>query len=166
MSLAHARTTSIRIVAFIFLIMVSCFAFAYQVELKSVIRTALESKWLMAGSSIYIASCTAMYQIFVGGNSEFRGGLLAHFGKYADAIFALVAFIPASTTSLALIKGLFMQYFFAQVHFVEFDDIDMIAMLIVSSFLLYYSLFNATKMLIAAITQVDSAKISVIDDTK
>lgn len=163
MTLPSTRTVT-RVGAFALLVLTSCAAYAYQEELKTAIRIVLESKWTIAGVSIYVVCCALMYQIFVGGNSEFRGIIHTHFGKYADVVFALVTFVPASATSLALLKGLFMQYFFRQPHFAGFDGIDLTSMAVVSSFLLYHSLFNATKMLIAAISQADSVKISNVNE--
>lgn len=156
--------TLARSFAFVFLLAASCFAYAYQEELTSTVHVILDSKWAIAGVSIYVLCCAVMYQAFVGENSGIGGIFHAHFGKYADFVFAIVAFVPAGATSLTLLKGLFMQYFFGQIYFIGFDGVDMASMLVVSSFLLYYSLYNATRMLVAAIGGVDSVKISAVSD--
>lgn len=165
MRLPSSRTL-VRSAAFIILVAAACLSYAYQDELKSTVRTILDSKWAVAGVSIYVICCAVMYQALVGGNSGIGGIFHSHFGKYADAVFAVVAFVPAGATSLTLLKGLFMQYFFGQIYFIGFGEIDMTSMLVVSSFLLYYSLYNATKMLVTAIAGVDSVKISTVSDTK
>lgn len=161
---ATRKRKLVRGIAFLFLVGVSCLAYGYQDELKEAIKVVLESKWSMALASIYVISCAVMYQIFVGGNSDFGGIIHAHFGKYADFVFAVVTYVPASATSLALLKGLFMQEFFNQTYFSGFDRIDMTSIFVVSSYLLYYSLFNSTKLLIAAISQVDAVSVSKVTD--
>ena len=157
---AEKKRKLIRGLAFIFLVAVSCLAYGYQEELKITIKTVLESKWSMASASIYVFSCALMYQIFVGNNSDFGGIVHAHFGKYTDFVFAVVTYVPASATSIALLKGLFMQRFFNETFFIGFDWIDMTSIFVVSSFLLYYSLFNSTKLLIAAISRADAVTVS------
>lgn len=154
------KRTIVRGLTFIFIIVISCVAFGFQVELKDLVRHTLNSKWSMAITSIYVIACAVMYQIFVGGSLEVNGVIHTHFGKYADFSFAIVTFVPASATSLALLKGLFMQEFFDEIYFSGFDKIDMTSIFVVSSYLLYYSLFNSTKMLIAAISQVDSVPVT------
>lgn len=159
---SFSARSATRLSAFVLLLLVSFLAYAYQEELKTTVKGILESSWLIPSLSIYVVCCAVMYQIYVGGDTESRDFIHAHFGQYANFVFAVVAFVPACATSIVLLKGLFLQYFFQQKYFQGFDSIDMTSMVVVSSYLLYYSLFNSTKMLVVAISQADSVQISEV----
>ena len=155
-----SKTKLIRGIAFVFLIFISCMAYGFQEELKEIVKTILESKWSIALICIYVISCALMYQVYVGGSSDFGGIAHINFGKYAGFVFAVGTYVPTSATSLALLKGLFMQEFFDKIYFSGFDKLDMVSIFIVSSYLLYYSMFNSTKLLISAVSNVDSVAVT------
>lgn len=81
------------------------------------------------------------------------GLIFNHFGKFADTAFAIITYGLASTTSAAILKGVYAQQFFNEkVYFQNFDQIDIYSMLVVCVFLLGYSLY-------AAITALKNAVI-------
>ena len=78
--------------------------------------------------------------------------IILHFGKFADSAFATITYGLASTTSAAILKGVYIQQFFQEkVYFNHFDQIDIYSMLVVCLFLLGYSLYAALSALHNAI---------------
>jgi|SRR3989344_3211319 len=155
-----------RISVFILLFAFACGVYAYQDDVKSIIREIFESKWSIALVSIYSVVAVVTHRIFIEGSGTRAGFAYTHFGKYADSLLAIGTYVLASTTSIALLKGLFMQIIFSQTFFSGFDRLDLISILVVSSFLLYYCLLNTTKLLVEVVSQVDAAAVSKTDPTQ
>jgi hypothetical protein len=154
-----AKTKAVRIGVSVVIGALAMFAFAYSEQLKSVIRTVLDSKWSTGIVGIYIFTCALIHQIFNGIKSESSGLIYSQFGRFADFVFSLFAYLPASTAALALLKGLYMQHFFDGEFFKGFDQIDLLSIVVVSAFLLYYSLNRSTILLITAIQSVEASPV-------
>jgi hypothetical protein len=113
----------------------------------------LSSPWLNRVAFAYVIGTVVVHHILVGrkNSSTSAGALFQHFGSYADAIGNIVTLAGASTTSLALIRGVVMQWKFNQPAFIGLANYDLAAVLLVSTYLLIYSAQLSTKLLIATI---------------
>lgn len=112
---------------------------------KDTIKILLESRLLTISVWGYIAVTFTAHRVILGSNESGDSFIFSHFGKYADTVFAVGTYGLSSSTSLALIKGLYVQYFFETVFYRGFDMFDLISMFMLSSFLLIYSMFATTK---------------------
>lgn len=66
--------------------------------------------------------------------------LTKKFGAFIDNILGGIGYATAITTSLTLLKGLYIQKFFNdKIYFVEFQDLDLITIFGVTLFLLYFA---------------------------
>jgi hypothetical protein len=151
--------------AFLFFVIfiAGCLAFAFGDDLKELTKLVLESKWTMAVVAIYVLSCAFIFQLHAGQQQKSTSTFLASLGKYTENIFSVLAYVPASTSSIALIKGLFLQHFYAVEYYSGFDKYDLASILVVSSFLLFYCLFNSTKNLISALQHHEAVPIKPVD---
>lgn len=64
------------------------------------------------------------------------------FGDFIDNFLGGIGYGTVISTSLTLLKGLFVQKFFNINYFAEFDGLDLFAILGVALFLLYYALMK------------------------
>jgi hypothetical protein len=97
--------------------------------------------------------CFFVHYLSVKNDKNYTGGLIyKDFGKFADSAFAIITYGLASTTSAAILKGVYIQQFFHEkIYFNHFDQIDIYSMLAVCIFLLGYSLYAAINALKNAI---------------
>jgi hypothetical protein len=153
------RLKIFRMSIFLLIGILAIIAFAYAEELRLFIKIALNSKWLTAVVGIYVFACAIVNRIFVRTEDGPSGAIYSQFGKFTDFIFATFAYVPASAASIALVRGLFMQHYFNAKYFDGFDQYDLISILVVSAFLLYYSLQRSTSLLIAVIQNVDASPV-------
>ncbi|OUS72776.1 hypothetical protein B5G52_06165 [Pseudoalteromonas sp. A601] len=109
------------------------------------VKSVLEWKQLNATLWLGFFSCFIVHYLSIKKETGYVGGLIfSHFGKFADTAFAIITYGLASTTSAAILKGVYVQQFFGErVYFQNFDQIDIYSMLVVCIFLLGYSLYAA-----------------------
>lgn len=151
-----------------FIVVLFAFAFAvylHQGDVKYLIKAILNSPLTVAFVGIYAAIAVIAHQIFVGGSLGKTGYIYSHFGKYAEPLFAIGTFVVASNTSLALLKGFYLQVAYNESYCVAFSTLDVYSIFLVSTFLLYYSLLMSTRLFIAVISQVDAAEVESGDAT-
>lgn len=142
------REFNLRIsLALLFVIVVFVCIQVFGSELKYPVRAVLESDlsrillWAYVGGVVLIHG--ALYPRVA---SEKTGFLYKHFGSYAETCFACATYGFASTTSLALMKGLYLHAFYEGGFFLGFDGFDLISMFVLSSFLMIHSLIAVTSM--------------------
>lgn len=141
------------ILVFVFLIL-TCFLFvANKHSVMVTIKEVLDSNYLNSVLWVLISCCFIVHYVSIKSVDSYDNGILfKHFGKFADAFFAIVTYGVASTTSAAILKGVYIQQFLGgEVYFNYFDQIDIYSMLIVCAFLFGYSLYAAVSALINAI---------------
>ncbi|MCM0612406.1 hypothetical protein KFJ24_07955 [Marinobacter sediminum] len=113
-------------------------------------------EWKHLNSSLWLGvfSCFIVHYLSIMDDSNYAGGLIFnHFGKLADTAFAVITYGLASTTAVAMLKGVYVQQFFDEkVYFRNFDQIDIYSTLVVCIFLFGYSMY-------AAITALKNAVI-------
>lgn len=149
-----------RISVFLLMIALACLAYGYQDQVKLIIKAFLESNWSVAIVSIYSTAAVVIHRMYIGEDTTKAGFAYAQFGKFADSLLAIFTYILSSATSLALLKGIYLQTIFSQTYFVGFNALDFGSIVIVSSFLLYYCLLNTTKLIIEVVSQVDAQDVS------
>lgn len=149
-----------RISVFLLMIALACLAYGYQDQVKLIIKTFLESNWSVAIVSIYSTAAVVIHRMYIGEDTTKAGFAYAQFGIFADSLLAIFTYILSSATSLALLKGIYLQTIFSQTYFVGFNALDFGSIVIVSSFLLYYCLLNTTKLIIEVVSQVDAQDVS------
>lgn len=133
--------------AVIFLIFLIVVVQIYGSQLKEPLKSILESSWLKMGAWAYISGTFIIYQIlFTSNELKTDGFIYKHFGVYADTLFGAATYGFAGTTSLSLIKGLYLQTFYKEEYFIGFATFDLVSMFLLTSFLLAYCTFNVTKM--------------------
>lgn len=137
----------------IFLILLSVLLVTFQDLAKNYIKSTLQWKHLNITIWLSLICCFVVHYISIKSDNSYDGGIIyTHFGKFADSAFAIVTYGLASTTSVAILKGVYIQVFLKEeVYFNHFDQIDMYSMLIVCLFLLGYSSFAALTALRTAI---------------
>lgn len=78
------------------------------------------------------------------------------FDKISDAVFSIATYGFAATTSLTLLQGVFLQFFYGVQWFINFGNLDLASIVLVSVYLLIYCGVNTTKLLIDVLFQVKS----------
>ncbi|WP_339387633.1 hypothetical protein [Vibrio caribbeanicus] len=124
------------------------FAQAYQSDLKNLMKTIFESGWLSKILWTYVI-CVLCFHRYLFASYELAKDsfMYKHFGTYADTLFGISTYGVAGSTSIALLKGLYMQTFFDGKHFMGFGTFDLISMFLLTSFLFVYCIFNTTILL-------------------
>ena len=146
---------------FILLIFLSVLLSFHKADSKEFIKSILE--WNNLNFSIWISFivCFFIHYLSIRNDKTYDGGLIyKHFGKFADSAFAVGTYGLASTTSTAILKGVYSQQFLHEkIYFNNFDQIDIYSMLVVCIFLLAYSIYAAVGALLNAflISQAESA---------
>lgn len=141
------------ILVFLLLVGLSVLLLLNKQETMLYVKNVLE--WEPLGSALWLglASCFIVHYLSIKNDDSYHGGLIfKHFGKFADSAFAIVTYGLASTTSAAILKGVYIQQFFkTEVYFNNFDQVDIWSMLVVCLFLLGYSIFSGFSALKSAI---------------
>lgn len=136
-----------------FLIVLSFCFVNYQVEIKLYIRSILEWKLLSTILWLYIIICYIIYFLAnIDTKDNESGAIYKQFGTFANSAFAAITFGIASTTSAVILKGVYIQeYFGDKKYFLEFDNLDIYSILVVSMFLFGYSIIESFKSLLKGI---------------
>lgn len=117
-------------------------------DMKQPIKELFESGWLSIVLWAYVAGVFSVHRYLFAtyelANDSF---IFKHFGTYAETLFAIGTYGLAGTTSVALLKGLYLQTFFEGQYFTGFAKFDLVSMFLLTSFLLVYCVFNTTMLL-------------------
>ena len=139
----NLRTTG----AVVFLIALIVGVQTFGGEIKEPLKAILESGWLSIAAWGYISGTFIIHQYLYSSSELKRDSFIyKHFGVYADTLFGAATYGFAGTTSLALLKGLYLQTFYQQSYFIGFAKFDLVSMFLLTSFLLVYCLFNISVM--------------------
>ena len=150
----------------IFLSILSVVYILNQTVINGTIRIILEWEHLnITLWAIVIVSFTVHYLSARDNVSEYTGIIYKHFGVFADSAFAALTYGLASTTSAAILKGVYVQQFFGDIiYFNYFSSLDINSMLVVCLFLLGYSIWATLKAVIGAIILSNSEKAEPVFD--
>lgn len=133
--------------ALLFLILIIVALQVFGSDIKEPLKKVFESGWLNIVAWAYIGGTYLIHQ-YLYSSTELKSDsfIYKHFGIYADAIFGAATYGFAGTTSLALLKGLYLQTFYNKESFIGFATFDLVSMFLLTSFLLVYCMFNITVM--------------------
>lgn len=130
-------------------------------EAKIIVRVILESNWPTAVIWLLAIVGVVAGKFFSKSESkEVAGFIYTSFGSYADAVFTIATYGFSGSTSLALLKGLYLQIFFGGVFFSGFGDFDLASICLISSFLLFYSVVGTMRQIINVVFQVEAAAVT------
>ncbi|MEE9694016.1 hypothetical protein [Aeromonas hydrophila] len=146
---------------FIFMLLI-LLAQIFSGEMKEPIKKILESGWLSRFLWTYVVGVLCIHRyLFASYELAKDSFIYKHFGAYADTLFGIGTYGVAGTTSIALLKGLYMQAFYKGEYFFGFDNFDLISMFLLTSFLLFYCIFNSTLLLKDIIFYSENSKVEI-----
>lgn len=153
---------------FIWVALIGIFYFSLEnsESIKILIDKILSWKHLSVAYWLLIISC---YFIKVLSNTKASSPqstlIYKNFGKFADISFTVITLGLAGTTSLALLKGVFGQMIIKNnIYFMNFEDIDIWSLLVVSIFLLIYSLKISLSTLYYSIINKTAVKVEPVSE--
>lgn len=129
-------------------------------EAKNIVRIFLESNWpavviwLLAIVGVGVGRFFCEFE-----KNGADGFIYQSFGGYADAVFTVATYGFSGSTSLALLKGLYLQLFFGGTFFSGFGDFDLASIFVISSFLLFYSVVSTTRQIINVVFQAEATEV-------
>lgn len=130
-------------------------------EAKNIVRIFLESYW-----PAVIIWLLAIVGVSVGkffcepDENGAESFIYRSFGGYADAVFTIATYGFSGSTSLALLKGLYLQLFFDGAFFTGFGEFDLASIFVISSFLLFYSVVNTARQIINVVFQAEATAVT------
>lgn len=129
-------------------------------DAKGIVRLILESSWPTIGIWLLAIIGTGAEKFFCAPNRNETGGVIYRsFGGYADAVFMVATNGFSGSTSLALLKGLYLQVLFGGEFFSGFGDFDLASIFLISSFLLYYSIVCTVRQIITVVFQAEATEV-------
>jgi hypothetical protein len=144
------------IVVLIFLCVCSFFYILYRDSVNQNFRDFLEWKNLSICLWLFIFICFSLHYLSVKNvdvyKKDYISGFPVQYGAFSNSVFSAITFGLATTTSVSIMKGIYIQEIFKdKIYFYNFDNIDIVSILVVSLFLFIYSMSNSIKVLYAAI---------------
>jgi hypothetical protein len=121
-------------------------------QAKDVIKSAFDSGFAPGIVWTYVVVAVLSKKIFVDKSTQ-------HFKGYAEFLYNIGTFGFAGSTSISLLKGVFLQYFFEVNYFENFGTLDLASIAIVSSYLLIFTGTETTKMLLDVIVRANGVEV-------
>lgn len=150
-----------RLLAAIFIMVLVFFTLVFSEDTLDSIKTLLESDYAPLLLWAYVVGSIAMHT-FIVVNS--KNDVYGFFEKYSNTFYSVGTFGIGGSTSIALLKGIFLQHFYSVEFFKGFSGFDIISMSILASFLLIYSLLNCTRLLGEAIFYTSTSEMSAVKE--
>lgn len=130
-------------------------------EAKNIVRIFLESNWPAVVIWLLAIVGVGAGRFFCeSGKNGADGFIYQSFGGYADAVFTVATYGFSGSTSLALLKGLYLQLFFGGAFFSGFGAFDLASIFVISSFLLFYSVVSTTRQIINVVFQAEATEVT------
>lgn len=149
------------IIAFVILLVSAILMFNFPLESKDLIKSFLESQWtnyLIAAITIIIY---ILYFIFSNDkNYNLKPLITPYFGHFFDIVIGGVGIATGITSSLTILKGIFLQEYYNIIYFNEFDQFDKWLLFLTMSFLLYFLIMKVGNIIkeiiwVERITKID-----------
>ncbi|MBA3022720.1 MAG: hypothetical protein KKB48_09660 [Gammaproteobacteria bacterium] len=134
------------VVAFLFVL--AAVLVVYRQEAKDVVRGIFEGGSLPYAIWIYVTVSVLSHSYFIAGVAS------SQFEKITETVFSIGTYGLAGTTSLTLLQGVFLQYFYGVSSFSNFGSLDLASVGLVSVYLLIYCGINTSRMLGDVVFQV------------
>ena len=125
-------------------------------QAKEFIKSIFDSGFAPAVVWTYVLVAVISKKLFVDKNAQ-------HFKGYADFLYNTATYGFAGSTSISLLKGVFLQYFFEVSYFYNFDTLDLASITVVSSYLLIYTGTETTKMLADVLVRAKGVEVKPQD---
>lgn len=130
-------------------------------EAKAIVRLFLESSWPTVVIWLLAIVGVGAGRFFCEHDDNgVEGFIYQSFGGYADAVFTIATYGFSGSTSLALLKGLYLQLFFGGSFFTGFGDFDLASIFVISSFLLFYAIVGTTRQIINVVFQAEATAVT------
>lgn len=130
-------------------------------EAKNIVRIFLESYWPAVVIWLLAIVGVGVGKFFCESDENGEEGFIYRsFGGYADAVFTIATYGFSGSTSLALLKGLYLQLFFGGAFFTGFGEFDLASIFVISSFLLFYSVVSTTRQIISVVFQAEATAVT------
>lgn len=156
MSPIHKRSlAAVFIMALVFITLL------YSQDTLDKVKATFESGFLPLILWAYVVGAVAMHTSIV---IKPKKNVYSFFEKYSNTVYSVTTYGIGGSTSLALLKGLFLQKFYNGDFFKGFSNFDLASMFILSSFLLIYSLLNSTKILWEALFYSSASEVSATEE--
>ncbi|WP_272533975.1 hypothetical protein [Providencia sp. PROV212] len=140
----NVGTTLSVIVLIILILLVQLFKH----EMKDYIKCILESDIISFFIWAYVITIFSIHHYLYSANELSSDGFLyKHFGSYAETVFSIATYGIAGTTSITLLRGLYLQTFYDGRYFTGFGSFDISSMFLLTTFLLIYCILNTTFLL-------------------
>src|SRR5574337_191516 len=130
-----------RVLLVVFLFVLASVLAMYKEDAKQIIKSAFDSGKIPIVVWIYVGVAVISRNLFLG------NGRSSHFESYAETIFSIATYGLAGTTSVSLLQGVYLQYFYNIQYFYNFGALDLASIALVSSYLLIYVGIATTRML-------------------
>jgi len=132
-------------------------------EAKHFVRVFLESTWPTVIIWLFAIVGVGAGKFFSEpSDNGAKGFIYKSFGGYADTVFTIATYGFSGSTSLALLKGLYLQLFFNGSFFTGFDNFDLASIFVISSFLLFYSVVSTTRQIKNVVYQAEAAMVTPV----
>ena len=125
-------------------------------QAKEFIKSVFDSGFAPGIVWTYVVVAVISKKIFVDKNSQ-------HFKGYAEFLYNIATFGFAGSTSISLLEGVFLQYFFDINYFNNFGTLDLASIAIVSSYLLIFTGTETTKMLADVLVRANGVEVKSRD---
>lgn len=150
-----------RALAAVFIMVLVFITLLYGNDTLDKVKAAFESGYLPLLLWAYVVGSVAMHTLIV---IKPQKDVYIFFEKYSNTVYSIATYGIGGSTSIALLKGLFLQNFYEGDFFKGFSSFDMASMFILSSFLLIYSLLNSTKILGEALFYTSVSEVSATEE--
>lgn len=150
-----------RSLAAIFIMILVFVTLLYSQDTLDKVKAIFETGYLPLALWAYVIGAVAMHTIVV---IKPKKDVYGFFEKYSNTIYSIATYGIGGSTSIALLKGLFLQKFYSGDFFKGFSNFDLASMFILSSFLMIYSLLNSTKILWEAISYSSASEVSAVEE--
>lgn len=150
-----------RLIVVVVLFILGFALFLNKDDAKNIIRMFLESNWPAVVIWLLAIIGVGAERAFCGfAKTGANGFIYQSFGGYADSVFTIATFGFSGSTSLALLKGLYLQVFFNGAFFSGFGDFDLASIFVISSFLLFYSIVSTTRQITNVVFQAEAIEVT------
>ncbi len=157
----RGKLNYLRLVVVVLLFILGCALAMSKDDAKSIVRAVLESNWPTVGIWLLAIIGAGAEKFFCDTTRNGMGGVVYQsFGSYADVVFMAATNGFSGSTSIALLKGLYLQMFFGGTFFSGFGDFDLASIFLISSFLLYYSVVCTARQIINVVFQAEATEVT------
>lgn len=143
------RINSKVLLSMIFLILLSSSAIVFKKDVMDSIRWLLESGWLRVGLLMYIVVTIIIHSFFI--EETYLSDVPLFQSRISKPLYIFLTigtYAAVTSTAVTLLKGAYIQQFYGDViYFNEFEKIDIYALLGVATLLLWYAIFNTSRLL-------------------